>query len=460
MTAVNSVAGTTNRITVSPTTGATIVNISPNYVGQTTITTLGTITVGAVPASLITAGTFPAGAFAFTTSVSAPILTVGASLTGVAGFTDVGTPQFSKYSTTNQSADFVGGPFRITRVTEATISLRYAKNTIAAPAFPGNLDDIGEILFQGWDTSDYVQAAAVGCQATEAWAAGKNGAMLDFKVTAAGTTGMVNVFSMTEDGLASTVSGGSDIGTAAAPCRTGRFGTSVIVGAEGTNPLAGATKVYGVVNSNRAANPGQVNLARADTTLAAPSAVQSGDVIGLVNFYGYGSSEYLLSASIGASAAENFGANYGSNLLFATVAVGTATYATRFVMNETAFRPFADDTYQNGLSGRRWSTVWGMAGSFATSLSSPILQSGAATNLLLKYDTTTVLTVGSASVLNAQDYDTASGKVYKVNGTQVVGAQQAHIADPTGGLVVDAEARTAIAAINALCATHGLTAAS
>ena len=38
--------------------------------------------------------------------------------------------------------------------------------------------------------------------------------------------------------------------------------------------------------------------------------------------------------------------------------------------------------------------------------------------------------------------------------------QQAHIADPTGGATVDAEARTAIDSINALCATLGITAAA
>lgn len=42
------------------------------------------------------------------------------------------------------------------------------------------------------------------------------------------------------------------------------------------------------------------------------------------------------------------------------------------------------------------------------------------------------------------------------NATPVV--QQSHIADPSGGATQDAEARTAIAAINALCATLGLTA--
>lgn len=43
---VTSVSGTSNRITASPTTGDVIVDIAATYVGQTSITTLGTITTG------------------------------------------------------------------------------------------------------------------------------------------------------------------------------------------------------------------------------------------------------------------------------------------------------------------------------------------------------------------------------------------------------------------------------
>lgn len=51
--AVSSVSGTTNRITASPTTGAVVVDISASYVGQASITTLGTITTGTWNGSLI-----------------------------------------------------------------------------------------------------------------------------------------------------------------------------------------------------------------------------------------------------------------------------------------------------------------------------------------------------------------------------------------------------------------------
>jgi len=51
--------------------------------------------------------------------------------------------------------------------------------------------------------------------------------------------------------------------------------------------------------------------------------------------------------------------------------------------------------------------------------------------------------------------DVASGKVYKVNGTQVLGAQGAAVADASGGSIQDAEARTALNTLLARMRTHG-----
>jgi hypothetical protein len=53
VTGVSSVSGTTNRITASPTTGAVVVDIATTYVGQSSITTLGTITSGTWTATAI-----------------------------------------------------------------------------------------------------------------------------------------------------------------------------------------------------------------------------------------------------------------------------------------------------------------------------------------------------------------------------------------------------------------------
>jgi hypothetical protein len=65
----------------------------------------------------------------------------------------------------------------------------------------------------------------------------------------------------------------------------------------------------------------------------------------------------------------------------------------------------------------------------------------------------------SRFLLHTIDVDLASGKVYKINSTQVVGAQGAAVADASGGSVIDAEARTALNALLARVRTHGLIAA-
>jgi len=64
------------------------------------------------------------------------------------------------------------------------------------------------------------------------------------------------------------------------------------------------------------------------------------------------------------------------------------------------------------------------------------------------FNTTTGTKIGTAT----------NQKLAFYNATPVV--QPVHIADPTGGAVVDTESRTAIAAINAMLAATGLTAAS
>ncbi len=53
-TGVSSVTGTTNRITASPTSGAVVVDISASYVGQSSITTVGALSNGSIPTTLLT----------------------------------------------------------------------------------------------------------------------------------------------------------------------------------------------------------------------------------------------------------------------------------------------------------------------------------------------------------------------------------------------------------------------
>lgn len=62
--------------------------------------------------------------------------------------------------------------------------------------------------------------------------------------------------------------------------------------------------------------------------------------------------------------------------------------------------------------------------------------------------------VSTLAAVNATDVD-ASG-VYKVAGVQILTTQQGAIADATGGVVDDAEARSAINSLLAACRAHGI----
>jgi hypothetical protein len=72
------------------------------------------------------------------------------------------------------------------------------------------------------------------------------------------------------------------------------------------------------------------------------------------------------------------------------------------------------------------------------------------------YSTTVFRVMGDGDSYIAGDLNIGAGKGYQVNGTQVVGAQGATVSDPSGGAVVDSEARDAISDIIDRLQAHGL----
>lgn len=92
VTGVSSVTGTTNRITASPTTGAVIIDISASYIGQSSITTVGTISTGTwsglfgavTGANLtnLTAANISAGTAGINITGNSATVTTNANLTG------------------------------------------------------------------------------------------------------------------------------------------------------------------------------------------------------------------------------------------------------------------------------------------------------------------------------------------------------------------------------------------
>lgn len=81
-------------------------------------------------------------------------------------------------------------------------------------------------------------------------------------------------------------------------------------------------------------------------------------------------------------------------------------------------------------------------------------------SLILEVDATGDALISNGSGLlatwNNTGINLAAGDVYKIDGTQVVGAQGAVVADAAGGVTVDTEARAAINTLLARLRTHGL----
>ena len=112
-TGVTSVSGTSNRITASPTTGAVVVDISASYVGQTSITTLGTITTGVWNGSVVQPS------YGGTGIVNTGTITIGAAITFAGAYTFTGTltnttsvtfPTSGTLATTSQIPSFPLSP--------------------------------------------------------------------------------------------------------------------------------------------------------------------------------------------------------------------------------------------------------------------------------------------------------------------------------------------------------------
>lgn len=101
---VTSVSGTSNRITTSPITGNVVVDIAATYVGQTSITTLGTIGTGTWQGSLITGQYGGTGI-----NNTGKTITLGGNLTTSGAFTTTLTVTGNTNITLPTSGTLVGG---------------------------------------------------------------------------------------------------------------------------------------------------------------------------------------------------------------------------------------------------------------------------------------------------------------------------------------------------------------
>lgn len=102
-------------------------------------------------------------------------------------------------------------------------------------------------------------------------------------------------------------------------------------------------------HSDTVARAPAVDFYRSDNTQSSPQAIESGDTLGYLTFYGYGTTDYKTSAGISVVAAENFSdTNFGSYIQFNTKSLSGGAYQERMRVNGsgilTVFGSSASDT--------------------------------------------------------------------------------------------------------------------
>ncbi len=135
---VNSVSGTSNRITASPTTGNVVVDIAATYVGQTSITTLGTIATGvwnATTIGTIYGGTgltsYILGDLIYGSAANVLSKLAGNTTSGIQYLAQTGTGVVSAAPawTTISGGDITGAALTKTDDTNVTLTLTGTPNT-------------------------------------------------------------------------------------------------------------------------------------------------------------------------------------------------------------------------------------------------------------------------------------------------------------------------------------------
>jgi len=190
--------------------------------------------------------------------------------------------------------------------------------------------------------------------------------------------------------------------------------------------IAGSSGIYARITSAYAGQYGPAYILQgARGTPGSPTASQSGDVLGGFTFNGYGTSQWLTGALIRAVTQETWtNSAAGTKLQFYLTAIGAASGALK-----------ADLVPATGLVVRDMAS--------------------ASNYIYINHDGSNAV-IGRAGAGGIQ-VGGASDNIGFFG--QTPAARPAHIADPSGGKVIDTEARAAIVSLNAMCATLGLTAA-
>ena len=299
--------------------------------------------------------------------------------------------------------------------TAAAIVLRKSYGAVGSGAYPIAFMSLGALVWQGWDEAigDFVSPggqspAYIFAAAWNAWTASDHSTYLEFALTPVGTVTPVRVVYLQYDGTWAPSSGRGnvpDLGTTGLPWRTGYFGTSVI------SPIFSGP----VLRSNSATDL----LLQYNTTTGAH-----------LGSNGFGINVPGVQARLDVYETTVLGGTLGnSQLIWQHRSVGGS--GGNIIYNK--HWSYRDATGTTWITWRLHDAI-SVDGSFVTP--------GTDTRCFWERDpygdiqawgtgATAYFTLTSTLATFAGDVNVASGKVYKVNSTQVVGARGAAVADAT-----------------------------
>lgn len=327
---------------------------APTLVGSTRVTAplFGTVTAVdvVIARNTVTQLTLSSLLATFAGSV---VVTTNLTI-GTGTLADSSGSVFTKFGT--GGADFAEGPFRFTRaVNTPTFSLRFAgvAGTVAVPVAPTGVAELGQIKFQGWDTSAYFDGARLVASAGASWTGANRGTTVWIENILSGTTALRTTWEVKADGSHHWYNDQSD-------------GYAVYFG-----------ESFDLVR-NSAANKSVFSLVRTRGVRNAETAVQNGDRLGTLQWSGWNTALYVAS-DIYSDTLETWSAGVsGSNLGFRVTPVGTAVKVIALTLTSTTADFLAAVTAP-------------------TSVTTPILQTTTAVDLVFKRNSVTQLTLSSLS---------------------------------------------------------------
>jgi hypothetical protein len=414
---IKTVTGTSNRLTIGGTSTDPTFDISTSFVGQSAITTLGTITTGTWNATVI--GIAYGGTGVSLSDPAANKLLGWDDTDNTNGYWTIGTGLSYDHAThtlsstggggsgeTNTASNFGGGLANYS--TKVGVDLQF--NSFAAADFN---------LASNVISIDYVN----GQMAT----ASVNGFMSTTNQTFAGDKTFENIF--IADGKGEVIGNSSKL----------TVGVASEFQVQGT-ATADASMLLASFNTT-AANDANFNFYRSkDAALGTATVVASGDELGSINWYGAQQTGTFSNAVIGAriyakvSAAVTSGASgdMPTDVIISTTANASGTVTDRVKFTATSIEPTTDGAIGLGnTSGNTFSGVW-LAGASEVNFGGGDVRFIQSTNSMLftgaangyKFDATIIPNANDGSALGTStvswsDLFLASGAVVNFNNGDV-----------------------------------------